>query len=151
MMSQRHVWLLALVLAGCAADQESEPGVATAGVVRGTITYAGPLRGPLVVAIFPSFPPRGAPIAQQRIESPRFPQPYEIQGVPAGAWYVLAIVDTDLSDGQRFHPSRDPGGAFGAEQAPWSLRLEPAGGAQDIDISLIDPAATSPWMRSNYR
>jgi hypothetical protein len=105
---------LSVVLGGLScvgADDSAEP--IGASVVSGVVRYEGSMQGPLRVGIFTSFPPRGAPIASVEIASPSYPQPYEIRGVPPGRYFVLAIVDTDPADGDRYHPTRDPGGAVG--------------------------------------
>ncbi|MBI2893370.1 MAG: hypothetical protein HYY06_07440 [Deltaproteobacteria bacterium] len=135
------------VMSCVGADDAAEP--VGAGVVRGVVRYDGSMQGPLRVGVFTSFPPRGAPIASVEISSPTYPETYEVPGVPPGRYFVLAIVDTDPSDGDRYHPTRDPGGAVGRYDDPWSVVVDPAGTpAQDIE--LVDPRALSPWG-SRYR
>ena len=113
--------------------------------VHGVVHYAGKVEGPLVVGVFRSFPPRGPPLASERIERPAFPQAYAFDHLPDGRYFVLAIVDSDPMDGERYHPKRDPGGAYGFVGNPWSLSISNADGAQQIDIELSDPSASSPW------
>lgn len=151
-MKNLVVLLVGLPLAfGCGAPDEDDLGAPRAGVVRGVVDYAGTIEGPLRVAVFPSFPPRGAPLAVQVIEEPLFPQPYEIAGVPPGRWFVLAILDRDRADGERFHPTIDPGGAVGRFEAPASVLVDGVLGAEGQDIELVDPDPSSPWASGHYR
>lgn len=124
---------------------------AQANAVRGTVSYAGAWAGPLDVSVFSSFPPRGRPIARQRIARPTFPQPFEVSGVPPGRYYVLAIIDRDVNDGDRYHPSLDPGGAYGGYDAPQAVTVELGSGAAEVHLDLLDPSPDSPWLRRGYR
>lgn len=134
--------------ASCGPPSTLPEGSAVA--VRGVVRYAGRLSGPLRVAVYPSFPPRGAPMAQQVFDRPAFPQPFEIAGVPGGRYFVLAIVDTDVQDGDRFHPTRDPGGAYGGYATPLALAVDAASGARGADVDLVDPSDAPPWP-AHYR
>jgi hypothetical protein len=136
---------------GCSAAGEPEPSVPRAGVVRGVVDYAGDLDGPLRIGVFASFPPRGRPMTSVEIGEPVFPQAYEIRGVPPGRWFVLAVVDRDPTDGDRYHPSIDPGGAVGRYEAPESVVVDADIGADGQDIVLVDPSANSPWAQGRYR
>lgn len=89
-------------------------------------------------------------MASVRIESPRFPQAYEIHGVPPGDYYVLAIIDSFENDGHRYHPNVDPGGAYGRYEAPSSVELRTVNQLESIDIELVDPSDSSPWARQGY-
>lgn len=134
---------VALVGFSCVGADDSADEVG-AGVVRGVVRYDGSMEGPLRVGVFTSFPPRGAPIASVEIALPVYPQSYEIRGVPPGRFFVLAIVDTDPADGDRYHPTRDPGGAVGQYDDPRGVIVDPAG-TPPADIDLVDPRALSPW------
>ncbi len=142
---------LFVLLIGCSAAGEPEPSVPRAGVLRGVVDYAGEVRGPLRIGVFSSFPPRGAPAAQVEIADPVFPQAYEVHGVPPGRSFVLAIIDRDPADGDRFHPSIDPGGAVGRYEAPESVVVDAETGAEGQDIVLVDPSDGSPWAVGRYR
>jgi hypothetical protein len=133
------------LLTACTAG--SPPLGQTAGTVSGVIDYAGAEPGALRVAVFASFPPRSAPVAEVVIESPVFPQAYAVHGVPPGRYFVLALVDTNPDDGDRYRPRVDPGGTFGAYRSPASITLETSGAASGIDIGLVAPAPGSPWDR----
>lgn len=156
----RRRWIHALAIAGiaaalaggCGPDQNGAVnGPAVAGVVRGHIAYAGTYEGPLQVGVFTRFPPTGRPIASQIIEAPVYPQPYAIAGVPQGRFFVLAIIDVDTTDGERYHPSRDPGGAFGTYLGPINVAVAANEGASGIDVTLVDPSDSSPWNIGSYR
>lgn len=136
---------LALALTACTAG--SPAPAQAAGTVTGVIEYAGREAGPLRVAVFASFPPRGAPVAEVVIEDPVFPQAYAVHGVPPGRYFVLALVDTNVDDGDRYRPRVDPGGTFGAYRSPASITVETSGAASGIDIGLVAPAPGSPWDR----
>lgn len=130
-------------LVACAPGTSSD----TAGTVSGTIDYAGAESGTLRVAVFSSFPPRGAPVAEVAIEAPTFPQAYVVRGVPPGRYFVLALVDTNVEDGDRYRPRVDPGGTFGPYRSPASITLEPTRAASGVDIELVAPTPGSPWDR----
>ena len=151
---QDHVSVLAFMTLCWAAFAGCYGGSSTAldpPALRGIIDYEGDIEGALEVAVFPNFPPRGAPLAHTRIDAPVFPQAYEINGIPPGRYYVLAIVDADASDGDRFRPSMDPGGAFGTFAAPVSIFIDPHVDATPVHIELLDPSDTSPWAGSYRR
>lgn len=142
----RTCTLCSLVL--CAAFAACAPGASDpGGVVSGTIDYAGDEAGTLRVAVFSSFPPRGAPVAEIAIEGPSFPQPYAIRGVPPGRYFVLALVDTNVDDGDRYRPRVDPGGTFGPYRSPAAITLQPTQAASGVDIELVAPTPSSPWDR----
>jgi hypothetical protein len=132
-------------LTACEAPTDGNGTTPLSGGVRGLVHYPGANSGALKVALFSSFPPRGAPVATQDITHAVYPQSYQLQGIPAGRYFVLAIVDTDASDGVRFRPTVDPGGAFGGFRTPQSLTVDAVEGASDIDIDLVDPSDSSPW------
>ncbi len=138
-----------IVLALCSASigcVTSEPeGSGSAGVVRGTVTYSGQVTGPLRVALFGSFPPRGKPLAEVVIDRPAVNQHYEVHGVPPGRSFVLAMIDADSDDGDRYHPTIDPGGAYGSYLAPKAVMVDPELGAAAVDIVLQEPDINSPY------
>ncbi|MBK7535704.1 MAG: hypothetical protein IPI49_10130 [Myxococcales bacterium] len=142
---RRGAGCLALLLAACTAG--SPPPEQTAGTVSGVIEYRGQESGPLRVAVFSSFPPRGAPVAEVVIEDPVFPQAYAVHGVPPGRYFLLALVDTNVDDGDRYRPRVDPGGTYGAYRSPASITVETSGSASGIDLGLVAPAPGSPWDR----
>jgi hypothetical protein len=145
-MKRRTLAILTLGAAVAATGcLESGSAAGSQPAVRGVVDYDGPHRGPLTVAVFASFPPRGQPFAQQRFENPTFPQAYEIHGVPAGRYFVLAIVDADPGDGDRFNPTRDPGGAFGNFDSPVAVTIDPTLASSGVDFDLVDPSPRSPW------
>lgn len=139
--------LCSFALAGCFGSGVASPG---SPALHGIVDYAGEVDGALQIAVFPGFPPRGAPLASTRIDAPVFPQAYEINGVPPGRYYVLAIIDADPRDGDRFRPSMDPGGAFGTFEAPVSVFIDPILDLAPVHIELLDPSETSPWL-GRYR
>lgn len=136
-----------LLLAACGTSSDGGAPLGVGNTVKGVVNYDGAVTGPLRVAVFPSFPPRGAPLAEQWFDAPAYPQAYELTNVPAGRWFVLAIVDADPDDGDRFHPLTDAGGAFGSYLAPQAVSITAQVGAQAVDVSLVDPSPTSPWGR----
>lgn len=147
-MSHRHLLVLsALTLFACGEGQRSTPPVQLSGVVR----YAGQNVGALQVSVFDSFPPRGTPIATVRIEHPTFPQRYQFDDLAPGRYFVLAIVDQDPADGDRYHPATDPGGAHGSYASPQSVTVGLLAPVQGIDVEIQDPSANSPWIRRGYR
>jgi hypothetical protein len=141
---------LALGLTACGYDNAASMA-APSGVMRGVVAYDGPVTGALEVAVFSVFPPRGVPMARWRAETPEFPQPYEIDAVPAGRWFVLAMVDVDPTDGDRYHPNRDPGGAYGVYGNPAAITMSQLAGADSVDIDLVEPSAASIWASGGYR
>ncbi len=136
-MTGRTLGML-LALLGCAS------GTSGSAAVEGVVRYDGRVQGPLRVAVFASFPPRGAPLAEVTIENPRYPQPYAVTGVPPGRVFVLAIVDADVDDGDGYRPEVDAGGAFGGYDRPLAVTVE-SGRAENVDLTLLDPHARSPW------
>jgi hypothetical protein len=136
---------LAVSLAACVSG--SPTSSESAGTITGVVRYAGPEHGTLRVAVFASFPPRGAPVAEISIDTPTFPQRYEVIGVPPGRYFVLAVVDTNPADGDRYRPRVDPGGTFGRYDSPASVVLDTSAPASAVDISLVPPTAASPWDR----
>lgn len=146
-----YVVILTALVAPACGGASSGPQRPAGGVVRGTVHYDGVLQGPLVVAVFASFPPRRAAMAMQRIDDPIFPQSYEIQGIPEGRYFLLAMVDTDPLDGERYHPSLDPGAAYGSHVAPTSLVVSSTAGAPEANMMLVDPGASAPWASPGYR
>lgn len=144
-MKRRTLAMLALGAALAAVGcMESASSAGSQPAVRGVVDYDGPLEGPLTVAVFTSFPPRGQPFAQQKFENPSFPQPYEIYGVPSGRYFVLAIIDADTGDGDRFNPLRDPGGAFGTFESPVAVTVDTTLATAGLDFDLVDPSPQSP-------
>ncbi|MFO0722475.1 MAG: hypothetical protein U1E65_01750 [Myxococcota bacterium] len=127
------------------------PGTTTPGdsadSVSGVIAYEGEARGPLRVAAFSSFPPVGPPIAEIAIEEPRFPQAYEIRGLPPGRYFVLAMIDSDPEDGDRYRPRVDPGGCYGDYKNPASISTNTAQPTRNVDVHLLPPHGGSPWDR----
>lgn len=146
--------LVGLAVVACGNTPGNIPtdidGWVSGGVIRGSVAYPGARQGALEVAAFTTFPPNGLPMVTQRIESPSFPQAYELRSLPPGRYFVLAIIDTDPTDGDRYHPTLDPGGTYGEYTGPWSLAVSGTRGAV-ADVELIDPSSTSPWVRNGYR
>ena len=132
-------------LAGCVSG--TAPPDEAVGTVSGVVSYGGGETGILRVAVFSSFPPRGTPVAEVAIDDPTFPQAYQVLGLPPGRYFVLAIVDTDPADGDRYRPAFDPGGAFGWYDSPASITVSATGATPDVDIGLAAPAPGSPWDR----
>lgn len=133
----------ALLLAACLPG-ETAPGDGV-GTISGVVRYAGPEAGTLRVAVFAGFPPTGAPVAETAIDAPRFPQPYAVSGLPPGRYFVLAIVDVDPGDGDRYRPRVDPGGTAGRYDSPAAVAVDAAGPTRGVDIQLVAPAPGSPW------
>jgi hypothetical protein len=134
-----------VALAGACAAGGGPPGEAPARSPRGRLR---PARGRHPrVAVFASFPPVGEPIAEVAIDEPRFPQAYQVRGVPPGRYFVLAMVDGDPDDGDRYRPRTDPGGAFGTYLSPAAVTITTLGPASAVDITLEPPMAGSPWDR----
>lgn len=133
--------------------RSAPPGTSGDGIpaIRGEVRYQGSQRAPLKVAVFTSFPPRGAPVAHQQFTAPEFPQPFSVTGLQPGRYFVLALLDVDERDGDRFRPARDPGGAYGGFGSPVAVTVEAAGGLGGVAIELHDPGAGSPWSGLDYR
>lgn len=140
-------------LLGCdsAVAPSGERPAGTAGTVRGEVHYSGQQRGPLKIAVFTSFPPVGAPVSFQEFTAPVYPQPFVVSGVPSGRYFILAVVDVDPADGDRFRPAVDPGGAFGSFRSPAPVTVDAVVGAEGVQIELVDPSPDSPWSRPGYR
>lgn len=135
---------LLLALASCTAGTT---GADAPGTISGVVRYDGPETGALRVVAYRAFPPTGAPAGEVAIDTPRFPQAYALGGLPPGRYFVLAIVDTDPADGDRYHPRVDPGGAFGRYDAPASVTVSLSTATTLIDVDLARPARGSPWER----
>ena len=138
----------AIAVWGCSGGSE---GSSSTPAIRGTVEYTGALHGPLRVAVFTSFPPRGAPIAVKDIVEPRFPQSFEVTGVPPGRYFVLAAIAHDGVVATKFRPSVDPGGAFGGYLTPQALTVDSVGSAGGVNLTLVDPSERSPWSVPGYR
>lgn len=145
-MSRVLAVLSSLVVLGGCVSGAAPPGTSP-GTITGVIDYDGPETGTLRVAVFASFPPTGAPLAEVAIDEPHFPQPYQLTGVRPGRHFVLAVVDTDPADGDRYRPRVDPGGAFGRYDNPATVRVDEIAATAGIDIALVAPAPGSPWDR----
>ncbi len=137
--------LLSSLLVACVSGS-APPGEA-AGTIRGEIRYDGAERGALRVALYASFPPRGAPVAELAIDAPVFPQAYQLDGVPPGRYFVLALVDTDPADGDRYRPRVDPGGTYGRYDSPASVVVGATAAVTAVDFGLVAPTRSSPWDR----
>lgn len=146
-MKLRVAIVVSLGLWACGEGQGGSKAAQLSGVVR----YPGTRPGALQVSAFDSFPPRGAPIATVRFESPTYPQAYEFRDLAPGRYFVLAIVDQDPNDGDRYHPSTDPGGAHGSYVSPQSVTVGLVQPSTGIDIEMNDPSPNSPWLRRGYR
>ncbi len=141
-MSKRGVWLFVAMAMWTGCDTAPGGGAdsaVTPGEVRGEVHYQGSREGPLKIAVFGSFPPRGAPVAFQEFTAPVFPQPFVVRGVPAGRYFVLAVLDVNPGDGDRFRPKVDPGGASGSLTAPTPITVDPIVGVSRLRIDLVDP------------
>lgn len=130
---------------GCVGG--SSPDGEQPGSISGLVDYQGAERGPLRVVAYRSFPPIGPPAARVTIAEPHFPQPYTLTGLEPGRYFVLAIVDTFVDDGDRYRPKVDPGGAFGRYDSPMAITLDIDRPALDVDIELAPPTPGSPWDR----
>ena len=139
--------LALLFIAGCGTEKTGSSPT----VIRGSVRYEGQNQGTLEVSLFTSFPPRGRPIAVRRIEDPTFPVDYEFGHLPPGRYFVLAMIDRDDDDGARFHPTLDPGGAHGGFTSPAAVTLRTGAATEGVDVELVDPSLSSPWIRRNYR
>ena len=137
----------ALALAVVACTSGTPPPGQAAGTITGVVDYDGAEPGVLRVAVFASFPPRGAPVAEIAIDEPTFPHAYQVPGVPPGRFFVLAMVDTSPDDGDRYRPRVDPGGTFGRYDSPAAVTTTTAGATTGVDIVLVAPASGSPWDR----
>lgn len=61
------------------------------------IEYTGNEMGPLVVAMFSSWPPMGPPAAFEQVAAPAFPVDLNFPNIPAGSYTALAFIDVDGS------------------------------------------------------
>lgn len=139
-----------LCVSTCDAPREPLPSTLEQGV-RGVIHYRGNREGTLHVAAFSSFPPRGAPLAQIEIRKPQFPQEYVLPRTQSGRVFVLAVLDVDETDGDNYHPSVDPGGAYGSYRFPETVTVGDTQLENPLSIELVDPSLDSPWSRPGYR
>lgn len=134
------IFCIILGSTGCSGDaDDGKIYVPSAGVVRGTVNYNGQRTGILRIAVFASFPPRGSPLAEVAIDGPTFPQAFEVHGVQPGRHFVLAIIDADPADGDRFNPRLDPGGAHGGRDSPIAIAVDVTQGAPGVSIDLLEP------------
>ena len=99
------------------------------GAIYGTVTYDGNKTGPLYVAVFKEVPPKGPPIAMARIQSPVFPQSYQINNVSPGHRYVIAYIDVN---NKLMLAPEDPSSGYKEFDIEESQILQ-------IDLSLNDP------------
>lgn len=139
------VSVAALVVAACTPGG-SPPGEAP-GTITGVVRYDHASAGTLRVAAFASFPPVGPPVVEIAVDEPTFPQPYQLTGLPPGRYFVLAMVDVDPDDGDRYRPRIDPGGTYGSYTSPVSVTTSATAATAGIDVHLVAPAAGSPWDR----
>lgn len=145
-MSHLHLACALAVGALSCTSGSTAPGDAP-GTIVGVVDYDRAAPGTLRVAVFSSFPPAGAPVAEIAIDEPSFPQPYQVRGVPPGRYFVLAMVDGDPDDGDRYRPRTDPGGAYGAYLSPAAVTVTTLAPVVGIDVRLEPPTARSPWDR----
>jgi hypothetical protein len=141
-MTRLSITLFALAACTAGTSATDAPGTIT-GVVR----YDGPETGALRIVAYTAFPPTGAPAGEVAIDAPRFPQNYTLPGLPPGRYFVLAIVDTDPGDGDRYRPRVDPGGAFGRYDNPATVTVSLSTATPHIDVDLARPSRGSPWDR----
>ena len=146
-MNRSKLILIPLLALGVACILGGGSSGGSAESVSGVIDFEGAARGPLRVAAFTSFPPVGPPIAEVSIEEPSFPQAYELWGLPPGRYFILAMIDADSEDGDRYRPRVDPGGAYGAYRNPAAITTDFARPAKHIDVHLLAPHGGSPWDR----
>lgn len=146
MKSSRVILIPLFALVASCVPGTGSPGSSSESV-SGVIEYEGDTQGPLRVGAFTSFPPVGPPVAEVAIEQPIFPQAYEIRGLPPGRYFVLAMIDSDPADGDRYRPRVDPGGAYGAYRNPAAISTELAQPTKHIDVHLLAPHGGSPWDR----
>ena len=145
-MNRLHLPVIAAtILAACVSG--AAPADEASGTVTGVVSYDGAEAGGLRVAVFATFPPRGAPVAEVAIDAPVFPQAYQVTGVPPGRYFVLAIIDTVPDDGDRYRPQVDPGGAFGRYDSPATITVTTTGATSGVDLRMVAPAPGSPWDR----
>ena len=61
------------------------------------VTYGGSENGPLIVAMFNSWPPMGPPAAFEQIPAPNFPERVEFPALQAGDYTAMVFIDVDGS------------------------------------------------------
>lgn len=97
-----------------------------------TVRYTGPIRGKLVVAAFPSLPPKGPPAQFAIVHgADDFPRRVVLENVPGGSAQVFAYIDADPL-ALRAPGETDPSG----QTDPVPLR----GASVDVSVTLFDPA-----------
>jgi|GEM_PF-3065827 len=99
----------------------------TTATVKGSVTYAGAKTGMLRVALYESFPPKGAPKAGHSYAATSFPMTYELSA-PVGDYFVVAFLDVN---GDGYEPSAGD---------PMSLpaKTNVAASGATVDIALAD-------------
>jgi uncharacterized protein (DUF2141 family) len=135
----RGVALAATASLSACLGQSDGAGAAAPETITGTIYYEGSAAAPgrpLSIAVYTSFPPSGAPLATQLVESYDFPFHYHFDGLKPGRYYVGALIDVDRADTRyagMLNRVRDPFG-YAAKGAPTELEIDR--GAAGADITL---------------
>jgi AraC family transcriptional regulator len=120
-------------------DEPRPGGTTHPGVVRGHIwSMPGCRPGTVVVGLFPGRIAQGAPVRHAIRSSIG---PFEMTGVPAGSWHVLAHsveADHETQDGR---PANRP---YVATFGPVNISASGAGGVRDFDMWLRPPRVFDP-------
>jgi len=73
--------------------------------------------------LYSSYPPSGRPIRAQLVEDYSLPFSFTFSGLPAGTYYVGALIDVDRMDttwSGMLNPERDPYG-YAGEGTPFEI------------------------------
>ncbi|MCB9596137.1 MAG: hypothetical protein H6719_25670 [Sandaracinaceae bacterium] len=133
-------WLLMVAawMAGCDGSAMMDPDAgaeSTRASIQGEVTYSGSADGSLLIGVFPwdeAHPsqPMGPPADFVPVDTPTWPQPFELRSIRPGAYFVGAVLDV----------GRDSPTIPGAEDlAVYGDRLELVAG-DDLVIDLALPS-----------
>ncbi|MBI2891427.1 MAG: hypothetical protein HYY13_11665 [Nitrospirae bacterium] len=94
---------------------------------------------PLAVAVYESYPPKGAPLTYKLIEDYSFPTTVRFDGLPPGDYVVGASVDLDPSDTPYAGMLKAGVDPFGYAGAADRIRIHPLSKAPRAEIRLERP------------
>jgi hypothetical protein len=130
---------------GCSDRPPSPPGQ----TLSGQVTYVGPLgpsSGPLTVGVWNAWPPVTRPIGYHTFATGTWtiPQPFTLEGLPPGDYFVGAAVDANMGDTPHpymLNPHVDSHGYFPSETAAAPVHVANEAGAAGVAFGIAPHAA----------
>jgi AraC family transcriptional regulator len=123
------------IAASSLASGDAGAGPAAGAVVRGAITGADVVPGPLFVGLFPDPIAQGRPIVGTLLSAPG---PYALAGVPDGCYYVLAAA-LPWSSSPLAYLLPDERLRMGRSTGPVWVRGRQVGGDRDLVLRPLQP------------